>query len=101
MTEPNPRREEVVRAVAGELYLAKFKADAERWERREARRRKYAWWGLVPYCLCAVLCGGAIARVLDTGDKLTAAMLIVGYTGFMGFQWIMPELIRRREAKQE
>jgi hypothetical protein len=101
MTEPNPRRDDVLRAVADELYLAKFKMDTERWERRLARRRKYALWALLPYTACGLLCGCAVARVLDTGDGLTAAMLIVGYIGFLALQWVTPELLRRREATDE
>jgi hypothetical protein len=94
--ELNPHREEV------DLAVAKFKKDTERWERRLARQRKYSLWAMLPLSGCAVLFGSAVGRVLDSGSgKITAAMLIVGYIGLLATQWVVPELLRRREATEK
>lgn len=80
---------------ADDPVILDIKRQWEMWERHEARRRRVAWWMLIPLGLSATQTGMSIAHVLNAGMTMTGAGLITGFAGILACQWIAPVLTNR------
>lgn len=81
-------------ARAQALY-AELRADRERWERKERRRRLIAFALLPGYIFAGVAIALGIDDVIDAGMTSTAGWLIAGFATLFTLSWICPVITQR------
>jgi hypothetical protein len=98
MTDSEPSREEFLAAARAQMQ-AHAQAHLLWRERHLARQLRVARWSLLPYVVGSVVLSAGIARVFQSGQHLTGAMLVVGALLTIGVQWGVAPLVRRRNRK--